>query len=266
MTKFNNFKLLLTIDFEEQRRLEKAGFPNEAIEESLKGTYQIVELFEKLGIKATWFTTAAIGLADTKIFKRLVASGQEIALHALHDRDDYNKMSEDKARKRLQKAKDIVESISGQKTVGFRAPRFQHPSLKVIKDLGFKYDSSLHPSPMPGRYSGKGKLVPHVDEESGLTVLPVSVVPGLRLPLSWIWFRMLPKGYMRWGASLVEANFDYLCLYFHPWDFVDLSKYKSSLPAGFTVGGKSAINDMEDFLKWGLEKGWKSMTIQDYLD
>ena len=63
-----------------------------------------------------------------------------------------------------------------------------------------------------------------------------------------------------------EANFDYLCLYFHPWDFVDLSKYKSSLPAGFTIGGKNAINDMEDFLKWGLEKGWKSMTIQDYLD
>ena len=97
MTKSNNFKLLLTIDFEEQRRLEKAGFPKEAIEESLKGTYQIVELFEKLGIKATWFTTAAIGLADTKIFKRLVDSGQEIALHALHDRDDYNKMTEDKA-------------------------------------------------------------------------------------------------------------------------------------------------------------------------
>ena len=93
-------------------------------------------------------------------------------------------MTEDKARKRLQKAKDIVESISGQKTIGFRAPRFQHPSLEIIKDLGFEYDSSLHPSPMPGRYSGKGKLVPHVDRESGLKVVPVSVVPGLRLPLS----------------------------------------------------------------------------------
>ena len=156
----------MTIDFEEQRRLEKAGFPKEAIEESLKGAYQIVELFEKLGIKATWFTTAAIGLADTKIFKRLVDSGQEIALHALHDRDDYYKMTEDKASKRIEKAKNIVEAISGQKTVGFRAPRFQHPSLKIIKELGFKYDSSLHPSPIPGRYSGTGKLIPHVDEGS----------------------------------------------------------------------------------------------------
>ena len=173
----------MTIDFEEQRRLEKAGFPKEAIDKSLEGTYAIIELFEKLGIKATWFTTAAIGLSDIKIFKRLVSSGQEIALHALHDRDDYNKMTEDKARKRLQKAKDIVESISGQKTTGFRAPRFQHPSLEIIKDLGFEYDSSLHPSPMPGRYSGKGKLVPHIDRESGLKVVPVSVVPGLRLPL-----------------------------------------------------------------------------------
>ena len=256
----------MTIDFEEQRRLEKAGFPKEAIDKSLKGTYRIVELFERLGIKATWFTTAAIGLADIKIFKRLVDSGQEIALHGLHDRDNYSKMTQDKARKRLKKAKDIVEAISGQKTVGFRAPRFQHPSLKIIKQIGFKYDSSLHPTFMPGRYSGKGKLLPHVDRKSGLTVLPVSVVPGLRLPLSWIWFRMLPRGYMRWGASLVEANFDYLCLYFHPWDFVDLSKFKSCLPAGFTVGGQRAIDEMEAFLKWGLEKGWESMTIQDYLD
>ena len=113
MSESNNFKLLLTIDFEEQRRLEKAGFSKESIDKSLKGTYRIIELFEKLGIKATWFTTAAIGLADTKVFKRLVDSGQEIALHALHDRDDYNKMTENKARKRLEKAKAIVESISG---------------------------------------------------------------------------------------------------------------------------------------------------------
>ena len=101
--------------------------------------------------------------------------------------------------------------------------------MKIIKDLGFKYDSSLHPTPMPGRYSGKGKLVPHNDEESGLTVLPVSVVPGLRLPLSWIWFRMFPKGYMRWGASLVEANFDYLCLYFHFCHFWVMWKLVSSV-------------------------------------
>ena len=33
MSESNNFKLLLTIDFEEQRRLEKAGFPKEAIDE-----------------------------------------------------------------------------------------------------------------------------------------------------------------------------------------------------------------------------------------
>ena len=52
MSESNNFKLLLTIDFEEQRRLEKAGFPNEAIAESLKGTYRILELFEKLELLA----------------------------------------------------------------------------------------------------------------------------------------------------------------------------------------------------------------------
>ena len=33
MSESNNFKLLLTIDFEEQRRLEKAGFSKEAIDE-----------------------------------------------------------------------------------------------------------------------------------------------------------------------------------------------------------------------------------------
>ena len=41
----------MTIDFEEQRRLEKAGFQKEAIEESLKGTYQIIELLKYYHMK-----------------------------------------------------------------------------------------------------------------------------------------------------------------------------------------------------------------------
>jgi len=32
----------MTIDFEEQRRLEKAGFPKEAIDKSLEGTHAII--------------------------------------------------------------------------------------------------------------------------------------------------------------------------------------------------------------------------------
>ena len=36
--RIQKFKLLMTIDFEEQRRLEKAGFPKEAIDKSLEGS------------------------------------------------------------------------------------------------------------------------------------------------------------------------------------------------------------------------------------
>ena len=53
------------------------------------------------------------------------------------------------------------------------------------------------------------------------------------------------------------------------------SKKLSEGTCGYGVDGKLGEEpagphllrkkDMEDFLKWGLDKGWNSMTIKDYL-
>jgi len=259
------FTLLFTVDLEEQARLERVGLARESMSVAAQGARDLIELLEGLGIKATWFTTATFALNEPRMVRELAQRGHEVALHGFHDRDDYKTMEPSRAGSLLFKANRVVGSVAGRSPIGFRAPRFQHPGHDLLAGLGLAYDSSLHPSPVPGRYSGRGPLEPFREPESDMTVLPVSVVPGVRLPLSWLWFRALPEGYTRWGASLVEANSDHLCLYFHPWDFADLRPYRFWLPPGYTWKTAGAVAKMQSFLEWGLGRGWKSSTVEDYL-
>lgn len=270
--------LLLTIDLEELDRLASAGLVEESLEVPTRGTRALMELLERLRVPATWFTTASFARAQPRLVRELAGGsrtgsngdnnpgpGHEIALHALDHTDDYKRMDPQRAKERLGMAKTLLEKVAGKPMKGFRAPRYQHPPRTVLADLGLRYDSSHHPTPIPGRYSGRGPTGVYSDQPSGLPVVSVSVVPGLRLPLSWLWFRGLPEGYLRWGAGLVEARCDYLCLYLHPWDMVDLTPYRRWLPPGYTIGTAGALARLESFLKWGLGRGWRPMTMEAFL-
>lgn len=284
--------MLLTIDLEELDRLASAGLVDESMELPTRGTQALMELLDRLEVPATWFTTATFARARPSLVRELAlgsrsapghgegpipdagmargdghgtGSDHEVALHALDHTDDYKAMDPERAGKRLGLAKKLLEGITGKPMVGFRAPRYQHPPRQVLADLGLRYDSSHHPTPIPGRYSGRGPTGLFRDPDCDLPVMPVSVVPGLRLPLSWLWFRGLPEGYLRWGASLVEARCEYLCLYLHPWDMVDLTPHKRWLLPGYTVGTAGALERLERFLKWGMDRGWWPMTMQAYL-
>ncbi len=258
--------LLLTIDLEELDRLATAGLVDESIEIPARGTEALIGLLDRLQVPVTWFTTAAFARARPELVRELANSFHEVALHALDHTDDYKAMDPERARKRLGLAKGLLEGVTGRPMVGFRAPRYQHPPRQVLADLGLRYDSSHHPTPVPGRYSGRGPTGLFRDPDCGLPVVPVSVVPGLRLPLSWLWFRALPEAYLRWGTTMVEARCEYLCLYLHPWDVVDLRPHRRWLPPGYTAGTAGALDRLERFLKWGLDRGWQPMTMEEYLE
>src|SRR5262245_5866719 len=61
---------------------------------------------------------------------------------------------------------------------------------------------------------------------SSLVQLPVSVTPHLRIPLFWLSFKNMPLPiYLQLARQTLQQD-GYLCLYFHPWEFTDLSAYK----------------------------------------
>ncbi len=230
--------LLLSFDLEEYEKSEK-GF-----DIGYRGGRIVQELLERTGIEATFFVTGTF-YEKFPDFVRELSECHEIAFHGLDHQDDYQSIPEDSALDRLVRGKAKLEKGLNLTLKGFRAPRMRPPSYNVLRRAGFSYSTSLHPTYVPGRYNNlRAPLSPFVRE--GILEIPVSVAPGIRLPLSWIWFRILGVTYAKVIARMVSSNSDYLCIYFHPWEFVSLKGYGL-----YTMNtGRKMESALEEFLNW----------------
>ena len=146
-------KAWLSIDFEDIAHDFKREFsiPQDGSlrADALRRAYAAIETFcqdHLNGARLTFFTTGIVAEKCPDIVARIAADGHEIACHYFwHDpcRLDPPELFE----ANLRRAIDALESASGQKTLGFRAPRF---SLKPEDRAHFAalerhlaYDSSL---------------------------------------------------------------------------------------------------------------------------
>ncbi len=124
----------------------------------------------------------------------------------------------------LLKSRRVLEVLTGQTVTGLRMPRMRQPDMAEVIKAGFLYDASLNPTWIPGRYNHfKMPRLPH--KEKGIYRLPASVSPDFRLPLFWLAFKNYPYAFFKkLCLDCLKAD-GYLCLYFHPWEFVDITNY-----------------------------------------
>lgn len=212
--------ILLTFDIEECDLIENK---EESMSLAAAGTKQVILLLKELNIPTTCFCTYAFFKKFPELVKALQETGAEIALHAYEHADDYKAMPEEETITRLSTAKQAMEEALKTKITGFRGPGFKAPSMKTLAKLEFLYDSSLHPTWVPGYYQNilKSRKVYEQDE---VMEVPISVAPFLRLPFSWLWFRNLPWWCIQFCLKSNRMTSDYTLLYFHPWEFVALEK------------------------------------------
>jgi hypothetical protein len=145
-------KAWLSIDFEDIAHDFKREFglsPGGLRAEALGRGYAAIDTFAREalgGARLTFFTTGIVAERCPEIVARIAADGHEIACHYFwHDpaRADPPEIFE----ANLQRAIDALEAASGQKVLGFRAPRFSlrphdRAHFRVLERL-FAYDSSL---------------------------------------------------------------------------------------------------------------------------
>ena len=88
-----------------------------------------------------------------------------------------------------------------------------------------QYDSSINPTWVPGRYDNRG--LPRTTYKEGAIIrIPSSVTPFFRIPLFWLSFKNFPYPlYRQWVIQTLKKD-GYVCLYFHPWEFIDLRRWK----------------------------------------
>lgn len=219
------------------------------------GLDRLLPLLDRYGIAATFYTTARWALHYPEVLKT-VSLKHEIASHSFY----HSTFKEAD----LAESKNALESITGRKVHGIRLPRMKQVSPDAIRKAGYLYDSSFHPTFIPGRYNHYfEKRTVHRSE--GLIEIPASVTPLLRVPLFWMSFHHMPLGLYRLFAGTTLRKDNYLNLYFHPWEFAEIKD--SGLPFYIRkCSGVSLLNKLERFVSSFQQDGQvKFSTTTGYL-
>ncbi|CAM4229723.1 DUF3473 domain-containing protein [Cytophagaceae bacterium 50C-KIRBA] len=225
--------ILLTIDVEECDIPLEYGYSldlEEQLEQSRKGLQEFMSVISQTQVPCTIFCTGVYAQHNPEWIKALDAQ-YELASHGFyHSKFD--------PKTDLLSSRVLLEELSGRKVVGFRMARMQHVEEADILQAGYSYHSSLNPTWIPGRYNHlKASKLPFF--EQGLWNIPASVTPNFRIPLFWLAFKNFPLFVYKQMCKETLKKHGFLNLYFHPWEFADLSKYP--LPAHVSRGSQGEL-------------------------
>ena len=211
--------ILLSFDTEEFDVPREHGVDislEEAMKVSIEGTNRILDVLKQNDVKATFFCTGNFAENAPEVMQRIMREGHEVACHGV---DHWQPKATDFA-----VSKQIVERVTGQTVFGYRQPRMFAVSDEEIERAGYRYNSSLNPAFIPGRYM-------HLTAprtwfmEGGVMQIPSSVTPWIRFPLFWLALHNLPENLYHWLVRRTLKHDGYFVTYFHPWEFYDLKEH-----------------------------------------
>jgi polysaccharide deacetylase family protein (PEP-CTERM system associated) len=188
---------------------------------------RILALYDRHGVRATFFTLGWIAERYPNVVKRIVAGGHELASHGYgHLRASDQSQSE--FANDIRSSKALLEDIGGVAVVGYRAPSFSigRANLWALDELlaaGYRYSSSIYPiahdhygMPEAPRFAF------YPNGTDGLLEIPITTVNlmGRNLPAGGGgYFRLLPYALSRWMMNKVNQDDRQPALfYFHPWE------------------------------------------------
>lgn len=231
MTAFSNRINAMTVDVEDYFHVsafEKQISPKDW--SSCKptvdyNTRRLLDIYAEHDVKATFFILGWVAQAFPELIKDIHAQGHEIASHGTNHRRATTQ-TRDELKADIQTSIDTLESLTGEKIFGYRAPSFSIDksnewAFELLAELGFKYSSSTYPishdlygTPDWPRFAYK--------RPEGIIEIPI---PTLRKGEKnqgiggGGYFRLFPYwlSKQRINKFLNDENAPY-SFYFHPWE------------------------------------------------
>lgn len=112
-----------------------------------QGMPRLLDLYDKYGVKATFFYTGHIAKLYPDVVKMAYERGHEVGSHGLtHEVSKaFDVLSPEEQLSHLRQSKQILEDIIGEEVVSFRAPaaRVDERFPLIMREAGFKVDSSV---------------------------------------------------------------------------------------------------------------------------
>jgi len=112
-----------------------------------QGMPRLLDLYDKYGVKATFFYTGHIAKLYPDVVRMAHERGHEVGSHGLtHEVSKaFDVLSPEEQLSHLKQSKQILEDIIGEEVVSFRAPaaRVDKKFPLIMQEAGFKVDSSV---------------------------------------------------------------------------------------------------------------------------
>lgn len=219
-----------------------------------KAVGRFLKALEGLNARATFFVVGAdLEGGPAEVLEEVVAAGHELANHSQNHRYDLLRVDPGTLEREIRTAHTAIEKLTGSPPCGFRSPGYgaSGPLFAVLESLGYRYDSSLLPSPpyylakgavmakmaLTGNPSGaimhdprlllapRGPYRPDRSKPwkkgaSSLVELPVSVAGGSGLPLTGTLLAVAPEILQNAMARSVHTA-PLINLEFHGIDMMD---------------------------------------------
>ncbi len=200
----------------------------------------LTDVLARHGVKATCFVLGWFAKRNRALVRALADTGHEIASHGWSHRSLVD-LTPASLRAELRRSKDLLEDITGQRVLGFRAPNFSlvpgtEWAFDALLDEGYEYDSSLfvHRQRRGSGYPGACVRAHEIRRSGGtLFEIPVAVRgwAGVRVPASGGgYFRHLPYGVTRAAFAAMSRQGAPGVFYIHPWELdVEQPRVRASL-------------------------------------
>ncbi|MGD9899903.1 MAG: XrtA system polysaccharide deacetylase [Calditrichaceae bacterium] len=226
---------ILSVDVEDwyhpealQHRFKRSAW-EEQPQRVAKNIDMLLDLFAEKDLKATFFTLGWVAKHNPQMIKKIAAAGHEIASHGNSHRM-LTKLTPDEFRQDLKESISILEDLSGQKIVGFRAPTFSVVkdtfwAWEIMLELGIKYDSSVYPI-WHDRYGvADAPRFPYTAiEKNGRKLMefpmPTLKLFGVNIPFGGGgYLRILPNWFTRYAIKRMNRENAPVIMFIHPWEF-----------------------------------------------
>lgn len=194
----------------------------------VSNTQKIMELLNKFGVRGTFFILGWVAERYPELVREIASAGHEVACHGYNHRLIYD-LTPAEFRDDVRKAKKILEDITGEQILGYRAASYSLVSktiwaLDILIEEGFVYDSSIFPI-YHDRYGfPDAERFPHLIKRNGGSIweFPPSTyrLLGNNFPVAGGgYFRLLPFWINRAAIRRINSKEKApVIFYLHPWE------------------------------------------------